>query len=68
MDITTQKMIEKFGKFPNLFKSKFLFFFLGFWLMTTAFYYADAIPSDDYSIISIALLLLALGTCFFEKR
>ena len=36
--------------------------------MTTAFYYAGVVPSDDYSIISIALLLLALGTCFFEKR
>lgn len=68
MDIATQKMTEKFGKLPNVFKSKFLFFFLGFWLMTTAFYYADIIPSDDYSMISKALLLLALVTCFFEKR
>lgn len=68
MDITTHKTTEKFGKFPNLFKSKFLFFFLGFWLMLTAFHYVDVIPSDDYSIISKALLLLALVTYFFEKR
>ena len=68
MDIAIQKVTEKFGKFPNLFKSKFLFFFLGFWLMTTAFYYADVVPSGDYSMISKALLLLALIVCFLEKR
>ncbi|NHB64046.1 MULTISPECIES: hypothetical protein [unclassified Acinetobacter] len=68
MDIASQKTTEKFGKIPNLFKSKFLFFFLGFWLMTTAFYYAGVVPSDDYSVISKALLLLALISCFLGKR
>lgn len=68
MDIATQKTTEKFGKLPNLFKSKFLFFFLGFWLITTGFYYADIVPSDDYSIISKAVFLLAVIVTLFEKK
>ncbi len=68
MNVITQKNTERFKKLPHVFKSKFLFFFLGFWLMVTVFHYVDVIPSNDYSIISKALLLLALVTYFFEKR
>ena len=36
--------------------------------MTTVFYYADVVPSDDYLMVPKALLLMALVVCFFEKK
>ncbi|WP_180176071.1 hypothetical protein [Acinetobacter sp. YH12025] len=51
MNIATLKTAEIFKKLPHLFKSKFIFFFLGFWLMLTAFHYVDIVPSDDYLVV-----------------
>lgn len=68
MNIATLKTAEIFKKLPHLFKSKFIFFFLGFWLMLTAFHYVNIVPSDDYLIISKALGILALITYFFERK
>ena len=46
MNVITQKNTERFKKLPHVFKSKFLFFFLGFWLMVTVFHYVDVIKSS----------------------
>lgn len=44
MDIATQKVTEKFGKFKNPFKSKALFFLVGVWFAVHGFNYVDVIP------------------------
>ncbi|WP_312967069.1 hypothetical protein [Acinetobacter gerneri] len=56
--------IEKKEKFDP-FKSKFLFFFIGFWLATTGAYYVDVITKYDYSVISAAVIVLTVFACYF---